>query len=380
MRLQKVSLFCLLLLFLSTVAHAKIVFGSRHDGVYGIYVMDDDGSNVTPLTESKELRPVSPCWSPDGQQILFRRLIRDTVREDEVFRVIKGNVLLLMDADGTNIRQLTENDGSSINGGRLSPDSTSIVFGRSIRINDSFKAGVYALNIKTGQMEQISDEWGIQCDWSPDGKHIVFARGQTIGSNSTIWIMGADGHNPRPLIPNPGPGEFTTYRSRPRWSPDGKQIVFRQKEYKYVPIPNEGNFPVFKAFRYIVCDRNGENIKHLRIPKDWEGYGIDWMDDGESIVFGAREGIPLDKPLWRGFVYPPCNIYKYNIWTGEITRLTNHPGTDGTLDWISDDVLPVSPKGKMQTQWGKLKKFLQSRSEAFKSLSQNVLFFLRNQR
>ena len=42
---RKVSLLCLLLLFFSAVADAKIVFGSRRDGVQGVYVMDDDGSN-----------------------------------------------------------------------------------------------------------------------------------------------------------------------------------------------------------------------------------------------------------------------------------------------------------------------------------------------
>ncbi len=344
---HKVTLFSLLgLLLLSTVADAKIIFSSLRDGVYSIHVMDDDGSNQTLITESEDLRPVLPQWSPDGKQILFQRRTK----------INANKVLFLMNTDGMNVRQLTENDGSSINGGRFSPDGKSIVFGRSIRINDKWKVGIYVLNINTGMMEQISDEWSIQCDWSPDGKHIVFARGQTIGSGSTIWIMGADGHNPRPLIPNPGPGEFATYRYRPRWSPDSKQILFLQKEYKHVPIPDEGNFLVFKAFRYIICDRNGENIKHLQIPKDWDGYGgVDWMDDGKSIVFGARVGIPLDKPLWRGFVYPPCNIYKYYIWTHEITQLTDQQGLDWTVDWISDDVLSVSPHGKKKVTWGALK-------------------------
>ena len=376
MKRQKVSgLLCLLLLFLSTAAHAKIVFSSMHvgsDGLYGVYTMDDDGSNIMPLIESKTLRPAGGAWSPDGKQMLFQRRVK----------INSNKVLFLMNADGTNVRQLTQNDGSSINGGRFSPDGTSILFSRSIRINEKWTSGIYVLNIKTRKLKEISDIGGIQCDWSPDGKQIVFAMGQTFGKNDTIWLMSTDGHNPRPLIPAPGPGEFATYRSRPRWSPDGKQIVFQQKEYKIVHIPNFGNVPFYKAFRYIICDRNGENIRQLRIPKDWEGSGIGWMDNGKSIVFSAYVGIPLNEPLpvHLDFVYPPCNIYKFHIPTGKITQLTDQPGIDWTVDWISDDVLPVSPEGKMQTQWGKIKRFLRSRSEAFQSLSQNVLFYLQNQR
>lgn len=334
----KAALFCLLGLLLSaTMAEAKIAFSSLRDSIYSIHVMDDDGGNQTLLMQSEDLRPSGPQWSPDGKHILFRRRVR----------INRNKVLFLMNADGTNFRQLTEDDGSYINTGRFSPNGTSIVFGRSFQKNDELKGGIYVLNIKTEKMKQISDIWGIMCDWSPDGKDIVFALGQTAGINSTIWIMDSDGHNPRPLIPNPGPEEFTTYRYRPRWSPNGKQILFQQKEYKYVQIPNEGNFPVFKSFRYIICDHNGDNIKRLQIPKDWDGYGgISWMDDGKSIVFGARINIPLEKPLQRGFVYPPCNIYKYHIGTRQITQLTNQQGLDWSVDWISDDVLPVSPKGK----------------------------------
>ncbi len=180
-------------------------------------------------------------------------------------------------------------------------------------------------------------------------------QGIGVDFHSTIYIMDADGHNPRPLIPVPEPGEFSIYRSRPRWSPDSQQIVFQQKEYKYVRRPDGGFTLVFRAFRYIICDRNGKNVKELRIPKDWQGYGIDWMDDGKSIVFGARTNMPLNDPLPRDFVRPPCNIYKYHLWTEKITRLTDHPGTDETLDWISDDVLLVSPKGKKKVMWGTVK-------------------------
>ena len=109
---QKViGLLCLLLLLLSSGASAKIVFSSVRDGVYSINVMDDDGSNQTLITESEDLRPVLPQWSPDGKQILFQRSVRINAK----------TVLFLMNVDGTNVRQLSENDGSLINGGRFSP-------------------------------------------------------------------------------------------------------------------------------------------------------------------------------------------------------------------------------------------------------------------
>jgi TolB protein len=51
-------------------ASAKIVFESKRDGNYEIYVMDDDGSNIQRLTNNL-LGDYSPRWSPDGKQIVF---------------------------------------------------------------------------------------------------------------------------------------------------------------------------------------------------------------------------------------------------------------------------------------------------------------------
>ena len=339
MNKRRVILFCLLGLILSTAAHAKIVFSSTRDGVKGVYVMDDDGSNQALLIEADRVRfPYS--WSPDGKYILLQSF-----------------GLSLMNSDGTNIRELIDDDGGSIGRGSFSPDSKSIVFNWSFEKNGKLKYGVYVLNIKTLKVKEIARQvMASNCDWSPDGNHIVFSEWITTGVHSTIWIMDADGHNRRTLIPKPPVGaEFTINRSRPRWSPDGKQIVFTEREYKTVRVPNVGESPFFKAFRYIICDRNGENIRQLRIPKDQEALGVDWMDDGKSIVFSARAAIPLNKVLPRDFDFPPANIYKYHIRTREITRLTNHPGMDVALDWISDDVLSVTPHGKKKVTWGTIK-------------------------
>ncbi len=76
------------------------------------------------------------------------------------------------------------------------------------------------------------------------------------------------------------------------------------------------------------------------------------MDDGKSVVFTARADMPIDQPFPIDFNFPPCYVYKYHIKTGEITQLTNHPGWDQTIDWISDDVLSVSPQGKKKSDVG----------------------------
>ena len=345
-RIHQIGLLIFLLL-LSSTAHARIVFSSTRGGVKGIYVMNDDGTNETLLTESEELRPHPNSWSPDGKMILYQSRVNWK----------SNSVLFLMNPDGTNVRQLTENDGSTITYASFSPDGKSIVFDRDIVKNNKLKFSITVMNIKTGKMKIIADMPATACDWSPDGQHIIFSQGMFVGGRGgTIWKIGSDGQNPRQLIPNPDVGRVLIHRTSPEWSPDGKKIVYIHREYTWDPIPGVGTALIYHAHYYMVCDANGGNISKLGIPKDWEGLDIDWMDDGESVVLSAYVGLPLGElpPPFEEF--PPCNIYKYHIETGEITRLTNHPGRDETLDWISDDVLSVTPDGKKKTRWGNEKK------------------------
>ncbi len=336
MHLRKISWLCLLLLLFSVVADAKIVFSSNRDGVQGVYVMDDDGSNQIALIEEEDrVFPFPKCWSPDGKQIVFEQPWG----------------IYLMHPDGTNIRKLL---GGKDYIGKMSfsPDSKSLVFDMMVKKDGKVKCSVNVLNIETGELKEIADFYAIFCDWSPDGKQIVFTKQGLIGEGiNTLWIMGSDGHQPRKLLPRPAEGKFKSAR----WSPDGKQIVYLHDQYVWERHEKFGPLLlIYKGHRYLICDRNGKNIKQLRVPKDWQPLQIDWMDDGKSVVFSAYVGLPLNE-LVLPDQYPPANIYKYHIPTGEITQLTDHPGRDGTLDWISDDVLPVSSVGKIKVMWGKIK-------------------------
>ena len=52
----------------------RIAFQSDRDGSFEIHVMDADGSNVTQLTHGDSaVASQAPAWSPDGKRILFQR-------------------------------------------------------------------------------------------------------------------------------------------------------------------------------------------------------------------------------------------------------------------------------------------------------------------
>lgn len=341
---------CFILMF-STVGNAKLVF----DSIYtGLFIIGDDGSNFTRLIKKSIAR--DPRWSPDGQQIVFER-----------DRFINANrsvgSIWIMDTDGTNLRQITAPvpGSESDRYPSFSPDGQQILF---VRYQDRGKnKSINILNLETGQIRKISEISAHWPEWSPDGQQIVFS------FNGDLWIMDADGNNARQLIPGqeevmdadgnnahpllPGPeGVMNIVQSRPRWSSDGQQILYTQAEFISQQF-GKGRVHIDKAHRYMICDRNGENIQALNIPENLKPTGVDWMDNGESVVFSGNE-IELDKVNFT--VNLTKNIYKYHIATEKITQIGDAQVEGYWVDWISGSALPVSPKGKMQTQWGEIKK------------------------
>ena len=103
--------------------------------------------------------------------------------------------ICLMNADGSQRRQLTDEDATNIYPS-LSPDGGSIVF--SSRRDGNFD--IYMMDVDGRNIEQLTDNLG-NCyapEISPKGNRIIFTN--ETGGVQSIWVMKMDGSNARPLV------------------------------------------------------------------------------------------------------------------------------------------------------------------------------------
>ncbi len=347
MRFCKRICLCLILCLFPTLTSAKIVFlaaPTRADNA-SIYVMDDDGSNRTLVYDGKFNPSIYDVhWSPDGQLAFERR----------------GD-FYLMNPDGTNLRRLAQIEGL-IRDFTFSPDGEQIMFRLEERIDQKAVQSIQILNIHTRKITKIRDipagEGAAHLDWSPDGKNVLFATPIVLGGaklGNSIYIMDASGKNAKELLAPPGGGELNIARWFPRWSPDGTQFVSTQDEYTWEERKPGVISEITKAYRCIICDKAGGTLRKLNVPKQLAASFFAWMDNGKSIVFrGAEYELNEPPPEWgKG---PPGHIYKYNLQTNKLVNLTvNMNEKIRFVDWISDDVLPVTPQDKKKVTWGTVK-------------------------
>ncbi len=184
-----------------------------------------------------------PDWAPDGQRFVFpsrqepdrvSRLYLFTGIGDEPFIEIQrhgspivgrtpaflpdGRIvyqgcvenacgLYLMDADGTNPKQLTEFKDDTAPA--VSPDGKRIAY--MSRVSGYWQ--VYLINTDGSGRHPLTDDWywnGLPT-WSPDGKYLAFvstrdenwpdhfALVDNAASKMRLWVMDANGGNQRPL-------------------------------------------------------------------------------------------------------------------------------------------------------------------------------------
>jgi Tol biopolymer transport system component len=139
--------------------------GQSHFQHYEIYVAQIDGSNRRRLTHNGSA-DAFPAWSPDGKRIAF---VSNRAESAPCFYYDCGgftNELYVMDADGSNVRRLTETEEEELTPS-WSPDGRLIVYARVAGENEPHD--LYVANADGTCATKLTN--GVAPDWyGPTGE------------------------------------------------------------------------------------------------------------------------------------------------------------------------------------------------------------------
>jgi Tol biopolymer transport system component len=164
----------------------RVVWNCAHGLVTGFRacVANPDGSNrgVLPIDRYVEY----PAWSPDGSKIAFMSQEPGASGSDPDYNVY------VADADGTNVRRLTDAPGED-GFPSWSPDGKKIAFSSTrddcsnsdaLDCQTTGDIGpfetIYVMNADGTDQHPLSDRYGMFADWSPNGRFIVFSPGLNV--------------------------------------------------------------------------------------------------------------------------------------------------------------------------------------------------------
>jgi dipeptidyl aminopeptidase/acylaminoacyl peptidase len=253
----------------------------RADGTAAEVLAPVLGSNSSALVNTGN----SLAWAPDGRHVAF---VHTTPGPETA------------DADG---------DPKVITRYLYKPTASE----GSTRFNDNRRLHLFVVDLGTKQVQQLTD--GIyyehSIDWSPSGDEILFVSNRepdpdTFFNNDLFTLKVADGSIRRITAT-----ESAEYR--PRWSPDGKTIVYQATRRGITDLET-----TMEDTHIWTITADGTGRRELGRAIDNRQGAPEWSPDGSAVYFTVQE---------RGHV----RLYRIPVSTGKPQVVLSDPGTVGAF-------------------------------------------------
>ena len=230
-----------------------ILYASTKKNVrnWDLFTIKADGSERQQLTHTREPEQ-HPSWSPDGKKILFTR-----------GDVMTNIDLYVMDADSANVVRLTEHPERDQRG-VFSPDGETIAF-VSQRDGD---VAVWLMDADGANPRKLVQ--GGQPSFSPDGRRIAFTS-SAFDDNDEIYLIDLDGSNRTRLTENRR--KLDMFAS---FSPKGDYLAYNSEE--------------FGGQELMLMRADGQGQTRISIAEETYEQEPVWSPDGKGIAYAGKMG------------------------------------------------------------------------------------------
>lgn len=293
----------------------------------------------------------NPAWSPDGKQVVYEKFAyaskqnQPLFAKDRTFDIRFSGEFPAISSTG----KLTLSPFGEVGAGTITPFD---------------KLAVYVSDLDGTNRKQVFEQDGggaFSPAWSPDGKWIAFGYGAFFNARqdkpAQLMMIRAEGSEKRELTKGPLNSGF------PSWSPDGKRIVYRvwskqERSLQILDLDNgkstkltsgNDNFPMWsplgdricftrdtggtKSFDVFTIRPDGTDLKFLTDAPGNDGHCA-WSPDARYILFSSsRLGFRDETPLYDGSPQPYAELFVMNADGSNQRPITDDKWEEGTPAW-----------------------------------------------